>query len=69
MCAVYVAGKLIGMFGFFPAQRTEGKPIPLIRVFKKGKFFAAVFLSAAGIWTLILIVMPTARWIYDGFVD
>ena len=46
---------------------TSDDPIPLVCYFKKVKFLSVTLIPVAGIWTIILVVLPAARWVYDGF--
>src|ERR1700726_3366458 len=46
-------------------QGTANDPIPLIRVFRTTRFLAVAVAPITGIWMVVLVVMPTARWIHE----
>lgn len=50
-------------------QHYPSEPIPLICVFKGTKLFTVATAPIVGIWVIILVVMPTVKWVREGFTD
>jgi hypothetical protein len=35
--------------------------------FRRAKFFRTAVVPVAAVWIIVLVLMPTARWVRDGF--
>ena len=42
-------------------------PIIVNAQFRRTKFFRIALVPVVGVWLFVLVLMPTARWVRDGF--